>query len=838
MLKLMKIQILTAVIIFVMGCLDVLNPGEEEESANQVNLTGKVYDKDSKPVSMAIATLKKMGISDTTLEDGSYQLISDLSAPIQDDTLVITKDGQLLDIQVISNFVDDLPAIYIVQRDIYGEFFADPFGEAAAIHKIEALLMDEAEAPLKTVELGHNAAANAFSGFIYTKKSMGGEKYILIVNIYRANGELIGTSEVVPFTDMLGDIKVPMFEPKNNLLSIEIDSIYAVAGHETWINVRVPYYYQTRIVRWEWDIGNSGQLVEKALRDTSFYGAMMSDNEVLIPVGATQLECRVRVTDVDGNQKTRSFVITANKDIPEARIQFDMFPMLLPGMTQDSLYVIYTEDSYKLVSMSYPGVYGKIVRQEWSIGSLNNFVDCSTIDTVIVIQEVHDSLPIVLRVTNDNGEMDTDTLYIKVKKGTAKPMDSTWIAPDTMMPPYITPPMPVPLPVPYSDSQSYDTTYKQDSLLSDGWNPVYSLEEDVMNLTHLSLGLGLMDVPFLFRMSGTPMLETSILTHNQNTWNPATIVNFPNEYSSKVDFFISPDHGMYAALITDEDTMVNNNPSKYYEVKVLKYNGASWNVAGNVNTEAFSHSTYHDFLDINIEVGGNGVVYVSFWIGLKNMQTSRGSTRMRVYKLNGNKLEPMGTELFADTLSAYLCLKVDNRDIPYIAYADGAHDYRLTVKKFNNTDWELVGVRGFSNGSVGDANMTAVMSYPRSGLIELAFDKENMPYIAFIEKGVLGGLRVMQYIAGWGQVGPGYVVDGYTSDFALAIGADNHVYLADGEVTVRKYDTANWKTVDAYKVSQGNGSHVSLVINENNKAFVGYYDDMSRKVMVKTKELK
>jgi hypothetical protein len=62
---------------------------------------------------------------------------------------------------------------------------------------------------------------------------------------------------------------------------------------------------------------------------------------------------------------------------------------------------------------------------------------------------------------------------------------------------------------------------------------------------------------------------------------------------------------------------------------------------------------------------------------------------------------------------------VDPTGTPYVAYRDANNSYKLTVMRFNGTNWEAVGTPGFSDGPV------------QYGSLDIAINSLGVPYVAY-----------------------------------------------------------------------------------------------------------
>lgn len=169
----------------------------------------------------------------------------------------------------------------------------------------------------------------------------------------------------------------------------------------------------------------------------------------------------------------------------------------------------------------------------------------------------------------------------------------------------------------------------------------------------------------------------------------------------------------------------------------------------------------------------------------------------------------------------YPIIAIDNNDVLYMAYQDSAKADKITVKKFNGTTWEAVGLEGFSRG--------------RALYIKLAIDKKNnIPYVAYKDMDKDGKATVKKLNGStWVTVGS----EGFTIDEAnfisLAIDSDGIPYIAYiesenvepihlGEVTVKKFDGSIWETVGIEGVSDDEGTYPSLAIDNNGVPYIVY----------------
>ncbi|MDP5091975.1 MAG: tandem-95 repeat protein, partial [Polaribacter sp.] len=184
--------------------------------------------------------------------------------------------------------------------------------------------------------------------------------------------------------------------------------------------------------------------------------------------------------------------------------------------------------------------------------------------------------------------------------------------------------------------------------------------------------------------------------------------------------------------------------------------------------------------------------------------------------LNSQSWQTVGVEDFSK--STYTpSFALDNNNIPYIAFTDYENSHRVTVKKFDGTNWVLVGVVSSLGGVVTKQS--------------LAFGSDNFPYLAFRDVANSNKTTVVKFNGtNWlpiGNIGPSV---GYSQSQSLKIDSNNIPYLAHRDagvstsITIKKFDGNNWVDV-GNNLSEIKAVEATLEIDSNNAPYIAYRDN-------------
>jgi hypothetical protein len=204
------------------------------------------------------------------------------------------------------------------------------------------------------------------------------------------------------------------------------------------------------------------------------------------------------------------------------------------------------------------------------------------------------------------------------------------------------------------------------------------------------------------------------------------------------------------------------------KLTVMRYDGSSWVTVGGMGLSAGpAHYT-----SIAIDIGG--MIYVAF-------EDGGNSNKATVMKYNGIAWGTLGNAGFSSSTAYYTSIALDGSGVPYIAFQDWGYYRAATVMKYSSGSWTTVGSSGFSAGiafftsvaldtfknpyvvyqdlSVGITGLATVMGYDGSGwsvvgksgcsvgnvnFTSIAIDRDNTPYISFVDGGVSNKAIVMK----------------------------------------------------------------------------------------------
>ncbi|MBZ0099990.1 MAG: T9SS type A sorting domain-containing protein, partial [Taibaiella sp.] len=176
----------------------------------------------------------------------------------------------------------------------------------------------------------------------------------------------------------------------------------------------------------------------------------------------------------------------------------------------------------------------------------------------------------------------------------------------------------------------------------------------------------------------------------------------------------------------------------------------------------------------------------------------------------------VGSPGFTIGNAPFISLAIDKNNVPYVAYLDASFwPSRATVMKFDGIQWVPVGNPGFS-----------IIAIDR---VSLSVDTNGTPYVAYTED--KNGVRVtVRRFNGtsWVQVGNTGFTPSPAEYPSLAINKNNIPYVAykdsTGQVTVVRYNGTNWVPVGNPRFSAAEIDYTSLAFDKNGTLYVAYRD--------------
>lgn len=156
---------------------------------------------------------------------------------------------------------------------------------------------------------------------------------------------------------------------------------------------------------------------------------------------------------------------------------------------------------------------------------------------------------------------------------------------------------------------------------------------------------------------------------------------------------------------------------------------------------------------------------------------------------------------------------IDNN--PWIALADGDHDNKISVMRFNGTSWVYVGAPGFTNQvSCG---------------VKIGFTSDGTAYIVYNACFDGGGISVMRYANNsWNYAGPSNFASG--NYFNMVIAPNDRISVAyqdfnnDQKLTIRSLVSGSWIVNGTAGISDGEVQNVNITADAANDLYVCYVD--------------
>jgi len=127
----------------------------------------------------------------------------------------------------------------------------------------------------------------------------------------------------------------------------------------------------------------------------------------------------------------------------------------------------------------------------------------------------------------------------------------------------------------------------------------------------------------------------------------------------------------------------------------------------------------------------------------------------------GNGWIALGGEGFSKGAAHYTSIALDKNNVPYVVFVDGGNGNAATVKRYTGSGWETVGKEGFTPKNVKNT--------------KIVIDKNNTPYVVYVEESS-NKIVASKFANGkWTSIGS---LVGYGDEAALAVDSKGTPYVA------------------------------------------------------------
>lgn len=251
----------------------------------------------------------------------------------------------------------------------------------------------------------------------------------------------------------------------------------------------------------------------------------------------------------------------------------------------------------------------------------------------------------------------------------------------------------------------------------------------------------------------------------------------------------------------------------------LSFSQESWRPLG---PNDFNQSSFGKVNYTKIKTDNNNVIYTAY-------SDEYNGNKLTVRKFINNEWEVVGNIAISSGEANYVSLDIDNNNIPYVAYQDVSNSSKVTVQKFDGSNWVNVGNVGFSSNTAND--------------ISIVIGQDNTPYISYQDSS-LGNKATVQKFNGsiWEFVGNAGISLNQADYLSLEIiNTTPYIVYSNTAVvnkaTVQKFDGSNWVFVGSQGLTPGQATYTTIKSDnsgvpyilyrdgsQNNKATMEYYD--------------
>ncbi|WP_345077111.1 Ig-like domain-containing protein, partial [Nemorincola caseinilytica] len=149
---------------------------------------------------------------------------------------------------------------------------------------------------------------------------------------------------------------------------------------------------------------------------------------------------------------------------------------------------------------------------------------------------------------------------------------------------------------------------------------------------------------------------------------------------------------------------------------------------------------------------------------------------------------------------------------PYVAFADPYNAYKVSVKKFDGTNWVFVGTPGFT-------------PYTATPMIAI---HNGVPYVAYSQMGT-SKASVMKFNGtSWVLVGSAEFTPSNSNGVKIAISSSGTIFIAyvnsSGRLTVMKYNGTSWVLLGSEGFTNVGGNTHNLAVDGSGTPYVSFGD--------------
>jgi len=361
--------------------------------------------------------------------------------------------------------------------------------------------------------------------------------------------------------------------------------------------------------------------------------------------------------------------------------------------------------------------------------------------------------------------------------------------------------------------------------------------------------------------------------NNYAYYHKASVMRFDAQAQQwqRVGGAASPGSVSYPTLVFRPDgnpyVVYQGNVNDGYRVLSTEYSGFSWQpfAEGSISTVHRDGATYHV---PQAAVAPDGTLYASYvengelivkrfadpesiapsesWQELPALGPMRatrpdiavGSDGMPIVMIGGGVLltkfngvswqSVVPTPPISSAYSRYY-LRLASDDTPFVLYAEGLQQGKLTMLTFDGSQWQQVGEPRFSS--------------PTSDNAAFQLGPDDTPYVAYVDRNQGNRVTVMKYDgANWRTMGqPAFSVPAtvggqqymYTPYLSLAISPDGVPYVAyrertgsgePGKTWVKRFNGSVWQDVGMPLYSYWDGSGLSLAFSPDGTLHLAFAD--------------